>query len=218
MQSGRSESAIMTSAEQARFRIDCPNSRPRATLVIALDARFDSLGLPAGWIRSRERRRAERMLVLFAEYVSGVPGDVVTEAEVSRQVGDAIVHGFVDRLEVVDDGVRVVDLKTGREVSVAEGERHAQLGIYQLALSEGADPGMRAVGARLVYLRPERRTPGERHQAALPEGGGWARDILEAAVEVMRGGTAQAAVNVTCQYCPVRTSCPVAAEGERCAR
>lgn len=191
---------------------------PVEDLLAALDARFDSLGLPAGWIRSRERRRAERMLALFAEYVSGVPGDVVTEAEVSRQVGDAIVHGFVDRLEVVDDGVRVVDLKTGREVSVAEGERHAQLGIYQLALSEGADPGMRAVGARLVYLRPERRTPGERHQAALPEGGGWARDILEAAVEVMRGGTAQAAVNVTCQYCPVRTSCPVAAEGERCAR
>lgn len=39
MQLGRSESAIMTSAEQGRFRIDRPNSRPRATLVIALGAR-----------------------------------------------------------------------------------------------------------------------------------------------------------------------------------
>jgi hypothetical protein len=39
MQAGRSESAIMTSAEQARFRIDRPNSQPRATRIIALDAR-----------------------------------------------------------------------------------------------------------------------------------------------------------------------------------
>jgi hypothetical protein len=39
MQPGRSESAIMTSAEQARFRINRPNSRPRTTSVIALDAR-----------------------------------------------------------------------------------------------------------------------------------------------------------------------------------
>ena len=38
MQSGRSESAIMTSAEQARFRINRPNARPRTTCVIALDA------------------------------------------------------------------------------------------------------------------------------------------------------------------------------------
>jgi hypothetical protein len=39
MQPGRSESAIMTSAEQARFRINRPNSRPRVTCVIALDER-----------------------------------------------------------------------------------------------------------------------------------------------------------------------------------
>ncbi len=39
MQPRRSESAIMASAEQARFRIDRPNSRPRTTCVIALDAR-----------------------------------------------------------------------------------------------------------------------------------------------------------------------------------
>src|SRR6478609_7929926 len=33
-----SESARMTTAEQARFRIDYPNSRPRAVKVVALDA------------------------------------------------------------------------------------------------------------------------------------------------------------------------------------
>src|ERR1051325_7653101 len=42
MQPGRSESAIMTSAAEARFRIDRPNSRPRATRIIALDARSEA--------------------------------------------------------------------------------------------------------------------------------------------------------------------------------
>lgn len=194
-------------------------ARPHGTaeeLLEALDARFDSLGLPEGWIRSRERRRAERMLRLFADYASGVPGEVATEVEVERRVGDAVVHGFVDRLEVVDGGVRVVDLKTGHEVSRAEAERHAQLGVYQLAVSEGAPPGRAAAGARLVHLRPDRRGPGLRDQAPLPEDGGWARDTLDAAVEVMRGGTVTAAVNSTCRFCPVRTSCPVTTE--RCAR
>lgn len=185
-------------------------------LLEALDARFDSLGLPEGWIRSRERRRAERMLRLFADYASGVPGEVATEVEVERRVGDAVVHGFVDRLEFVDGGVRIVDLKTGHEVSRAEAERHAQLGVYQLAVSEGALPGRAAAGARLVHLRPERRGPGLREQAPLPEDGGWARETLEAAVEVMRGGTVTAAVNATCRFCPVRTSCPVTTE--RCPR
>ena len=33
-----SESARMTTAEEARFRIDYPNSKPRAIKVVALDA------------------------------------------------------------------------------------------------------------------------------------------------------------------------------------
>jgi hypothetical protein len=38
-----SESARMTTAEQARFRIDYPNSKPRAVKVIALDAPSERL-------------------------------------------------------------------------------------------------------------------------------------------------------------------------------
>ena len=34
----QSESARMTTAQEARFRIEAPNSKPRAVKVIALDA------------------------------------------------------------------------------------------------------------------------------------------------------------------------------------
>lgn len=39
----QSESARMTTAEEAKFRIDAPNSRPRAIKIIALDKRSEAV-------------------------------------------------------------------------------------------------------------------------------------------------------------------------------
>src|SRR5712671_6184092 len=39
----QSESARMTTAEQARFRINHPNSKPRSVKVVALDARSEAV-------------------------------------------------------------------------------------------------------------------------------------------------------------------------------
>jgi hypothetical protein len=39
----RSESARMTTAAEARFRIDAPNSQPRNVMVVALDARSETV-------------------------------------------------------------------------------------------------------------------------------------------------------------------------------
>lgn len=187
----------------------------REEVLEALERRFPSLGLADGWISATARRDGVRMLSLFADYASGFPGEVRTEVEITQQVGDAVVHGFADRLESVDDGVRVVDLKTGNPVSQHAAETHAQLAMYQLALEAGGDG---AAGARLVYLTPDRRTAAERHQPALPRDGGWARETLDSAVDVMRGGSFAAAFNGTCTHCPVRSSCPVSEQGARCAK
>ena len=109
----------------------------------------------------------------------GFVADVIAEAvQDGREV---VLDGTVDRLERQPDGrLRVVDVKTGRRVvTESQAADHAQLGIYQLAVSEGARAGEGAVGARLVHLRPERRAPAERNQPALPADGGWAREALD---------------------------------------
>ncbi len=187
----------------------------REELLAALDQRFASLGIPPGWLERRTRREAEAMLTLFADYAAGVPGEVRTEVEITQRIGDAVVHGFVDRLEVVDGGVRVVDLKTGTPRSMAEAEVNPQLGLYQLALRAG---GEQTAGARLVHVTPSRRSIAERPQPPLPEGEGWVRHLLASAVDAMRGGTFAAVSSEGCRHCPVRRSCPVSGEGERCAR
>jgi len=123
----------------------------------------------------------------------------------------------VDRLEHVDGGVRITDLKTGQPASAADAAANAQLAMYQLALGAAAAEtgGPPAVGARLVHVSPGRKSPAIRQQAPLDEDGGWARELLETAVEVMRGSDFDAALNDSCRHCPVRRSCPALPEGRR---
>jgi len=186
-------------------------------LVTALDRRFPSLGLTPGWVGTQTRRDAEHMLTLFAGYAAGVPGEVRTEVEIEQRVGDCVVHGFVDRLEVVEGGVRVVDLKTGAPGGTAEAETNPQLGVYQVALRAAGIP---TVGARLVHVPrdPGRRTAAERAQPPIPDDGGWAAALLRQTVDILRRGVFEAVGNDRCGHCPVRRSCPVSGEGERCAQ
>src|SRR5438309_1862394 len=55
-------------------------------------------------------------------------------------IGDVVVSGSADRLEVDDQGrLRIVDFKTSRTVKGrADVEKDPQLGVYQLAVRAGA--------------------------------------------------------------------------------
>lgn len=62
-----SESARMSSAAEARFRIDRPNSEPRAVKVIALDAPSERI------VKDLAAARWQRATFLTASAFSGVP-------------------------------------------------------------------------------------------------------------------------------------------------
>lgn len=187
----------------------------------ALDERFGELGLGEGWVAARERERAEGMVERLAAYIQKRESDGVTEvqveAPVNQRVGDAVIRGSMDRVERGPSGTRIVDLKTGgTAVSKEKALTHAQLGIYQLAAQEAAAEGEASDGAELVYVGGSTQAPSERFQPPLEEGGGWARELLDDTVAVMRGSAFMAVLNETCRHCPVKTSCPVQREGGRC--
>lgn len=61
------------------------------------------------------------------------------------------VSGSIDRLVNRGEGARVIDVKTGKyKPTEAQAEDHAQLQVYQWALSEKHTPA----GAELVYVHP----------------------------------------------------------------
>ena len=124
----------------------------------------------------------------------------------------------MDRVEHTPDGPRVVDLKTGASPpSVEQTARHAQLGIYQLAVEEGAFGDEQPRGGSLVYLGTGAKGATLRQQPPLsgdPDPG-WARDLLAETVGTLTSAEFAARQNPMCGYCQVRTSCPVQPDGAR---
>jgi RecB family exonuclease len=192
-----------------------------------LDARIARLGLADGWVGARERERARSMVRKLAEYVAGIASRrelVAVEQDVQVVVGRAEIRGQVDRLERDADGrLVVVDLKTGRSSPAsAELARHAQLGVYQLAVEAGGfdavAPGAReAGGAELVQLGTGTKTVGVQAQPALAadEDPHWARGLVESAADGMAGECFPAAGNPHCRVCAVKRACPLQPEGRQ---
>jgi RecB family exonuclease len=199
---------------------------PRGTeteLLAELDRRWPELGLRPGWPSVAERRRAEAMVRRLAAYLAAAGEPVLLEAPFSVELDRAVLRGVVDRVEDVGDGVvQVVDLKTGKRTpSATKAEENPQLGSYQLAVAEGAFDGLadgtRSAGAQLVYVALGRSAT-VRRQSALAvaeDGSSWARTMVDGVATTMAASAFTACVNDLCERCPVRTSCPVRAEGRQ---
>ena len=138
-------------------------------LLTALEGRWRELDFEAGWLEARERRLAARMIGAVSAYLTARERErwrlLGGETKFEFPVGRAIVRGMIDRVELDPDGrVHVVDLKTGAtRVAAADVPTHAQLGVYQLAVLEGAvegvDPAADRGGAALLYVRQKGAEP-----------------------------------------------------------
>jgi PD-(D/E)XK nuclease superfamily len=173
-----------------------------------------------------------------------------TEVEFSCHIdlGTDRVHltGSADRVERDPDGrIRIVDFKTSKTTpTAADVALHDQLGVYQLAVQQGAFAAVagedaRPAGAELVYLRlPDGDSgyPKTFQQASLDdvpfpvklldnaEGGSpaaqptWVHRRLAEAAAIIRREDHDARVGSACRYCPFRTSCPAQPVGQQVVR
>jgi RecB family exonuclease len=194
-----------------------------------LEKRFDRLGLGRGWVADAERARAKRMVTRLAQYVSAAQAGgrrlVATEEPVRVQVGRAEIRGMVDRLERDAQGrLVVVDLKTGKSgPAKSELQRHAQLGVYQVAVEEGgfaevAGGATESGGAVLAQLgRSDTTKVSIQLQRALPDDEDplWARSLLAMVADGMAGEAFPAKSNAMCRMCALRRSCPLQTEGRQ---
>jgi superfamily I DNA/RNA helicase/RecB family exonuclease len=197
-----------------------------------LERVWDKLPFQSVWYSDNELARHRAMLAAFAQWRAksrSELAEVGTEVDVDGVVGEADgsggpkvrMRGRVDRLERDAAGRLVaVDIKTGKNpITKGEGQRHAQLAMYQLAIAEGLLPqGDTPGGGRLVYLG---KTNGggatEREQDALTADARtlW-RGLVARAAAATQGPEFYARINDGCTHCPVRAMCPAqAAAGGR---
>ncbi|MDC4233794.1 PD-(D/E)XK nuclease family protein [Actinomyces sp. B33] len=187
----------------------------QSELLAALEERLvDELGIDERtWAGRRRAEHARGVVRALADYLASIPGDVDVEQRIRVDIDSVTVSGRIDRIEHVDDGVRVTDLKTGSStVSAKAAQDHAQLALYQVALRE---LGHRVVGGRLAYFGKEKKEL--RDQAALDDEAlaGWRAAIAD--IGRIARGPAFTAVesNDACKNCPFDAVCPAKDRGRR---
>jgi RecB family exonuclease len=188
-------------------------------------------------VADAERARARTMIARLAQYVAQARAGgrelIGTEQPVQVRVGRADIRGVVDRLERDSDGrLVVVDLKTGKSGPTrAEVARHAQLGVYQVAVEEGGfarNPGAPGApgesgtpesgGAVLAQLgRNDNAKVAIQVQDALSRDPDpfWARNLLATVAGGMAGDDFASKANCMCRMCALRRSCPLQTEGRQ---
>jgi RecB family exonuclease len=216
-----------------------------------LESVWDQLDFDAHWLSAVERVEAESALERFVTWQEARSHLTLlgTEVDFSCDVdlGSDRVHltGSADRVERDPDGrIRIVDFKTSKTApTAADVALHDQLGVYQLAVQQGAFASVaggeaRPGGAELVYLRlPDGDSghPKTFHQASLDdvafpvrltgsekaERGDqptWVHRRLADAAHIIRGEHHDARIGPACRYCPFRTSCPAQPAGQQVVR
>lgn len=115
----------------------------------AFDAAWPDVPSGPAWRTEARRERVWSMVAAWwdwqaerpAAHVVGVEVPFRCELDVSRSDGRperVLLTGVVDRLEIVDDQLVVVDYKTGRPRTAKEVQLMGQLGVYQAAARAGA--------------------------------------------------------------------------------
>ncbi|MFC7373812.1 PD-(D/E)XK nuclease family protein [Brachybacterium sp. GCM10030267] len=177
------------------------------------------------WSGRRRIRHAEDAARLLAEHLRSAPAPLAVEAPFEVELGRVRLRGSIDRIEGDATGLRVVDLKTGRNPkSAAAAESDLQLAAYQAAVREGAlaeqlgeDAPERLGGAQLVYVGTGGKKAAVRTQNALPraEDPAWFDDLVETVATEVSGSQVTARLNAHCAHCAVRSSCPLQPEGQQ---
>ena len=181
------------------------------------------------WSRSREREAVHAALARFVAWhrATGRPHGRGVEprmtAEVTLPDGQVVrLHGYADRLELDEDGrVVVVDLKTSKYPPADKDvEQHSQLGLYQLAVDNGAADELvgrpaASGGAELVQLRAGDVLPKVQHQSRPVRRGSPTR--RGAADAGRRGAAGRASSSHApaphCRRCTFQAICPDKAAG-----
>lgn len=192
-------------------------------LMQQLDEVWSSLPFDAAWQRDREHENARALLERFLRWHRDNDRELLG-AEVGFAVDygdDVVLRGRADRLERDADGrVVVVDLKTSKYPPKDKDlPTEAQLGVYQLAVREGAfaaeHPGPPG-GAELVQLRISNRGKVKvQPQDPIDADPGWADDLVAGVAREIRAESFVARPNDLCDRCAYRTSCPATDAGDQ---
>ena len=189
-----------------------------SVLVEKLKQSWNLIDPQEGWVSKGSQEKAIAMISRFMKYHMKHERDVVgVEIKFDVTVGKARIIGTVDRLEVDSEGnLFVIDFKTSKTpISYEKAKENLQLKSYQIAITEGGFKAHHASttssGAALIYLGHDVQKISSREQEPIDIQS--AREQIEGIAQSMGAAEFVAATNKRCKECPVKSSCPIKAEG-----
>lgn len=112
---------------------------------------WHSIEFESQWQENKSRRQAGHMATLISQYLASSSELVASEKGFRVQIGSLQVTGKIDRVERTENGLEVVDLKTGKNLpNEAQLAGHRQLAVYQLAIESLYSE--KSAGGRLVSV------------------------------------------------------------------
>ncbi len=169
---------------------------------------FATPALNRAWLN-----RAEGIIrSLYERWPQDSAPPVELEKKVDLVVGGVAWRGVVDRLEQTEEGLRIVDYKTGKSVpSLKEAAISVQLAFYALAI-EAMSPGQKVVTAELWFPAKESKSLTVRRLDMARLG-----EVEETITEITAAVASESwepRISNECNRCGIKRSCPVWPEGK----
>lgn len=190
-----------------------------------VDEVWQHVDFESEWQAIQQRRAADEAIARFLRWQEESQREPLAsehkfaiEVEIIDEMGRAHVvalSGSMDRVDLSDEGLHVVDYKTGKSPfkpdAVAD---HVQLALYQYVLELTDDFEGDPAGAEFVHVR---QGAGGTDQPKVQAQGKVDRDALESkllsAVSTIRGERFDAVPNNKCVFCTFKDSCPTQSSG-----
>jgi superfamily I DNA/RNA helicase/RecB family exonuclease len=189
-------------------------------LQVKLKGAWSLIDMNKGWIKDYEYRRAAIMLQKFyGWHLKNKNKLIAVEAKFEFQLGNAVVAGSVDRIELTSEGqYYIVDLKTGAApISFEDAIGNKQLQSYQLAVVKDGFKNklehQKVSGAQLIFVGD----PNGKEAKARPQDQVDAKAVSEEILEIasqMGDKSFVATINDRCRSCAVKSSCPLQPAGK----
>jgi DNA helicase-2/ATP-dependent DNA helicase PcrA len=154
-----------------------------------------------------ERQGLEQLQAfLAARDAESAPEVLDTERTFQVEIGGAQIRGRIDRLDRADEGVAIVDYKTGRPKDQDDADESLQLSIYAIA----AQRQWKLEPRGLVFYNLETNQAVEtaRSRKELDE----AEELVRSAAENIAAGNFTANPGWHCRWCSYRSLCPATEE------
>jgi RecB family exonuclease len=181
-----------------------------------LDREWDEFGFGDDAVGLAWRRRAVTMLDDMYRLWPSSARPVGFETPLSLVIDETPWFGRADRIEATEQGVSIVDYKTGGEVTIPEAAVSIQLGYYAMAAAQDPDVTKHGevVGAAFWYpkkLKKNSITTREFDMDNLDT----VRDTMIEITAAIRAEDFRPTPGEYCSKCPVELVCPARTAGRR---